>query len=547
MLRGREVPEALEVGIDALFARFGEPGNPGVAVAVIKDGIPIHVRSYGYANLEHAIPLTNQSVLRLGSVSKHFCTSALLLLENRGSIRLDDPVRRYVPELPAYDPEPTLRHLATMTSGMADGLTLPLFAGLGPEHLISREAILEQQRRFATLPYSVGLERVYSNTNYALLSLVIERVSGVGFAAFMKQEIFDPLQMYATRVVEDGRVSIRGKAQGYEPMPDGSFRQGVFLVQTSGDGGIDTTIEDMIKWMQNFRADRHFGPNYRARLEANDPDLGPGADEYRLGITVSDAGGILRVGHAGGMPGYLADIAYYPSVDLGIVLLSNCMDREVLQLADKILDVVAPDARRPVAVPPTQARLMEGIYVCDSNGAVLQLTTSSGRFIAHLQGESFTLEPQEDGSFRSMKSGVGVRLQAIVASAGEPASVQITSGPLPPRHFQHCVPGTLRFAPADYTGCYGSEILGETHIVSEAADGLEVRLANPFRQLLWRRLIPCSPAVFIAPIEGEPSCTNVTLHFERGPDGRVVSFRCNINRAFGMQFMRRIGDSRSRT
>src|SRR6185503_15678677 len=147
---------------------------------VLQGGEVTHLRCFGLANVEDAIPVTPQTVFRLGSTSKHICATSMLILENRGLLRLGDPVAQYIPEMPACAAAITLKHLLTMTSGLHDGVGLTIFAGTG-QLALTRAQHLDLVTRYERLMFEPGTGTLYSNTNYMLLSLAIERVSGKSF------------------------------------------------------------------------------------------------------------------------------------------------------------------------------------------------------------------------------------------------------------------------------------------------------------------------------------------------------------------------------
>src|SRR5262245_15850390 len=187
--------------IDALYAEYDRAGSPGLNIAVLKSGQVIHQRGYGVANVEDDVPFAADTVLRLGSTTKHLCATCILILESRGLLTLQDDVHKHIPELSDFGVTLRLSHLLTMTSGLRDGLNMLLFAGLGAANDVSRAQITQLACRDTTLMFEPGDDCVYSNTNYALLSTVIERVSGISLAEFMARELFAPLGMVDTKLV----------------------------------------------------------------------------------------------------------------------------------------------------------------------------------------------------------------------------------------------------------------------------------------------------------------------------------------------------------
>jgi CubicO group peptidase (beta-lactamase class C family) len=199
-------PPSGDVGarVDALFTAY-TADTPGCAVGVSKDGKEVLTRAYGSADLEHGVPNTADTVFEAGSVSKQFTAAAVLLLAQAGKLKLDDPVRDYVPELPDYGtPEITLRHLLHHTSGLRDWGTVTYAAGWPRGSRMHTHAhVLDVVSRQKSLNFPPGSEYSYSNTGYNLLAIIVERVSGKTFAQYTRDTIFEPLGMTHTQWRDD--------------------------------------------------------------------------------------------------------------------------------------------------------------------------------------------------------------------------------------------------------------------------------------------------------------------------------------------------------
>lgn len=542
--------------IDALFDRFDHPLTPGLTVAVVKDGAVVHQRGYGVANIEDDVPISSDTVFRLGSVSKQFCATAILVLENRAVLSLDDDVRRFVPEMPDYGHRITLRHLMTMTSGLPDGLGMALFSGLHVHSPISRAQILTMQFRQLRPMFPPGDDCTYCNTNYALLSLIIERVSGKLLVTFLHDEIFSPLAMSSTRLTSKMTDVVPHKSRGYQPAGywDGNdaaaantacaHEIGVMQVELSGDGGIDTTIGDMVKWMQHYRRPIAFGPNYRERMETRGILSDGQMTAYACGLTVTQYRGLRRVGHAGGMPGYVADFAFYPEHDLGVVLLANTLDVRLLRSADQIADIMLGDSIAKAALESCLAddsdpaiSALRGLYVCEEQGYSLEFVREAGEVLCYLMGEPIRLVHEGRNRYRSAKDTVHVIIEVVPGSAGAQPALRVQFGALPICLFQPVAAEPLAMdTPNDYIGDYISEELGECHRVHWGDGELFVGLPSPLRSLLWRRLMRRIDDVFTAEIPGEPSASNVTVRFVRDAKGCVCELTYALNRIRGVTF-----------
>ena len=517
--------------IDALFATVDRPDHPGAAVAVMSAGELVHLRCFGLANVEHGIPVTPDTVFRLGSLTKQLTASVVLILENRSLLALDDPVGRYLQGLPAVVAAITLRELLSMRSGLPDGLVLPIFAGMGRSLAVTRDQHLAMMRRQTDLMFAPGTQMLYSNSNYLLLSLVIEHLTGSSLGEVFAREIFVPLGMRSARLTANPLEPVPHKATGYVPARSGSgFETGVFLYEATGEGGVDASIRDMTQWLRQYRGDLLQCGRFRERLEA--PVCFPGGrvSPYRLGTTVVDDGGLRRVGHTGGMSGYLADFSFYPELDLGIAILSNWMDPSLLETVARIREVLAPRAIERAA--PT---LAGGLYFCAPAGLALHLEPRGDGIVCYMMGDRSSLAESSDGVLRPTKPGVDYEI-VRGKSDGE---LEVTFGGARPLPFLCWTEHRAEVPCAAYEGRYRSPVLGEVHLVRAAADGqLEIFLESPLRQLSWRTLLPLARDCFCALIPGEPSLSNLTLQFERDAHERLTGFRYRTFRCRNVLFER---------
>jgi len=241
-----QVPAPIQAQIDALMSRYaGEV--PGASLLVVKDGKPIIERGYGYANLEEHIKAGPETNYRLASVTKQFTAASILLLKQDGKLKLSDPIRKYLPELPASDEKITIENLLTHTSGLID------YEDLIPSTQTAQIDDNDVLRMIASqdhLYFQPGSAHRYSNGGYVLLGLIVQRVSGMDLADFMKQRIFQPLGMDHTLMYEHHRgPKPANRAYGYSFI-DGKWTRTDQDVTsaTRGDGGIYSNIQDFAKW-----------------------------------------------------------------------------------------------------------------------------------------------------------------------------------------------------------------------------------------------------------------------------------------------------------
>src|SRR6266704_4238934 len=222
-LAGRD-EDAIQRKVDQVFAAYDKPDSPGCALGVVRDGTFIYKKGYGAASLELRVALTPASVFYMGSVSKQFTAASVALAAEQGFLSLDDDIRKYVPEIPSYGSPITLREMLHHTSGFRDILTLLFLAGRNSEDIRPTNELLDLLSRQKALNYQPGDEFLYSNTNYFLMSVVIQRATGKPMSQFAEENIFKPLGMVQTRFYDDHTVVLPGRVPAYAPRSSGGFR-----------------------------------------------------------------------------------------------------------------------------------------------------------------------------------------------------------------------------------------------------------------------------------------------------------------------------------
>ena len=315
--------------VDNVFASWDRPDSPGAAVGIIKDGRLVYARGYGMANLEYDIPNTPETVFRIGSTSKHFTAVAAAILIEQGKLSLDDDIRKFLPELPAYEAPVTVGHMIHHTSGLRNYEHLTVLAGidspLHPSPYYTDEEAVAMIARQKALDFTPGEKYAYSNSNYFLLAEIIGRVSGMKTADFAEQYMFKPLGMTNTHFHDDVDRIVRNRASGYSPAEEGSFRINMTRLEQIGTGSIFTTVEDFLKWDRNFY-DNRLGEGRRSLIEMvetpgrrNDGE----SVDYGFGLNVERYGGLRMISHGGAFAGFRSYYMRFPDQRFSIVLLAN--------------------------------------------------------------------------------------------------------------------------------------------------------------------------------------------------------------------------------
>ena len=315
--------------IDALMRDY--QGNvPGASVLVVRDGRPVIRRAYGMANLEEQIKATPQTNYRLASVSKQFTAASVLLLAEDGRLKLDDPIKRYFPTLPAAANAITIRHLLTHTSGLIDYEDVMDPADTRQVHDADVLTLLQSQDRTYFAP---GTDYRYSNSGYALLSLIVERASGQRYAQFLHDRIFQKLGMRDTVAYEAGISEVAHRAYGYS-LENGAWKRTDQSTTSAvlGDGGIYSSIDDLIKWDAALYDERLLSAQslrqaFTPATPTDDPQV-----EYGFGWRITGE----TLWHSGETIGFRNVIVRWPKRHLTVVVLTNRDDPEPYETAKKI-------------------------------------------------------------------------------------------------------------------------------------------------------------------------------------------------------------------
>lgn len=332
-----QAPDSREASIDALFAKYNSGDAPGAAVIVIRDSKVLYRHGYGYADVESHIAVTPATNFRLASVTKQFTAMAIMILAERGKLSLDSRLTRFFPDYPAYGQQITIRQLLNHTSG------LKAYEDLIPadqtRQVKDRDVLdlLKQQTSGYFLP---GSDWRYSNTGYAHLAMIVEKASGMTFAAFLKKNIFGPLHMTGTVALEEGISTVRNRAYGYTAQGDRFARADQSPTSAVlGDGGIYSSVDDLFKWDQSL---------YTTKLVSADtldqaflPVVLPNGKQtnYGFGWEIGEWHNLHTVRHGGTTVGFRTHILRVPDRQFTVIVLINRAQAKPEEIADRIAEI----------------------------------------------------------------------------------------------------------------------------------------------------------------------------------------------------------------
>jgi CubicO group peptidase (beta-lactamase class C family) len=331
-----QAPGVVSRWVDSVFAPYNRPNVPGCAVGVVRDGALVYSRGFGEANLFAHARNTPSTAFYLASLSKQFTAMAVLLLEQDGKLKLSDDIRRWVPEVPKLGPI-TLRDLLQHTSGLRDYYSLLSLNGWRPNELLTEREFLDLVSRQRALNFTPGTEFLYSNTGYALLSIVVRRASGESLRDFAEHRIFRPLGMRHTQFRDDHTRPIDHEAIGYVPQ-NGGFPVSIPQMDVVGDGGVFSTVEDLARWDANFDTGVVGGMAGVRRLQEPGILADGRSTGYALGLSVGMFNGSRVVSHSGAYGGYRSTYLRFPDDHLAVITLCNVATMSS-QLAEQVANV----------------------------------------------------------------------------------------------------------------------------------------------------------------------------------------------------------------
>lgn len=311
--------------IDSLFDRFDSTGSPGAAVVVVRGNKIIYQNEYGTANLEYGIAINPETVFHIGSVSKQFTAFAILLLESRHKLSIDDDIRKYLPELPDFGDTIRISNLLHHTSGLREMETLLQICGISTADEIDADELMRLIIRQRKLNFKPGEKIEYSNTGYFLLARIVEKITGESFAAWTSENIFKPLGMRNSMFYNDCTVIVKNRAYPYwRPGGENRLSKGILSYSYTGPTSVFTTSDDIAKWLINFSVRKTGGKEIIDKMLNKTGRLNDGELlDYGYGLGITNFRGHKVVLHSGQDAAYRVADFYFPGEKLGIAILSN--------------------------------------------------------------------------------------------------------------------------------------------------------------------------------------------------------------------------------
>ena len=341
-------------------------------------------KGYGSANLEWNIANSPATKFRLGSVTKQFTAAAILLLEERGKLKTDDPVKKFMSDAPTAWEKITIYHLLTHTSGIPNFTSFPDYPSqkpfaATPEKLVARF-------RDKPLDFQPGEKWSYSNSGYILLGYVLEKASGESYEQFLQENIFGPLDMKDSGYDSNSAIILR-RASGYGPGKDGPMNaEFIHMSIPFSAGALYSTTEDLLRWQRGLFGGKLLSAASLAKMTT------PFKDDYACGVGVRTVNGRRVIDHGGGIEGFNTFLAYYPDDKLTVVALSNLNGGAPQQIVSQLAAIARgekvelPSERKEISVAPKILEQFVGTYQLAPK-VNMMITIESGQLISQVSGQ----------------------------------------------------------------------------------------------------------------------------------------------------------------
>ena len=518
--------------VDHVFERFDGTRTPGCAVAVSRAGQPVLSHAYGMADLEHDVAITPDTVFEPGSVAKQFTAAATILLALDGKLSLDDDVRMYIPELPDYRDPITVRHLLNHTSGLRDWGAIARIEGWPRTSRVHTHVhMLDITSRQRSLNYPPGEHYSYTNTGYNLQAVLVERVSGMSFAEFSRTRIFEPLGMTRTQWRDDFTRIVKDRAIAYSPTRDGGYRMNMPFENVHGNGGLLTTVGDLLRFTHNLDTGDLGGPALLEEMHRQGMLNSGQKIAYASGLNVGTYKGVREVQHGGSTAGYRGFLTRFPDQGVAVALMCNVADANSGRLAHAVADLylgdilvneTAPERDEPrVDVSESSLQALAGGYRNTRTHARMQVTALNG--VLRLGRTHFA--PVSETRFVAASGDI---LEFDASAENERPSARLAS---PTGDRAWLLEPVADFAPtatelAEYAGTYHSDEAEATYTV--VVEGGALVIKNRYGQA--SSMTPSYPDAFTGSRLG-------ALIFRR-ENGRVTALSVVQGRVWDLRFER---------
>jgi CubicO group peptidase (beta-lactamase class C family) len=343
---------------DYVNAEMKKQNVPGLTLEIVKDGKVIKRSAYGKADLELDVPANIDNIFEIGSITKQFTATLVLMMADEGKLGLEDPISKYIEGSPATWSGITLRNMLNHQSGLKEYVAVE---GLGLTEEYDHKTFIDKMKPLP-LDFAPGTTFAYSNTNFALLGIVLEKVSGKSYTDLIGEKIFKPLGMDHTRILDPDAI-IPNRAHGYMNIENTLYRTRQSMLSNISDGAILSTVDDMVKWDAALTGGKLLKPESYKLMTSPGVLKNGRTRPYGFGTFMNSLGGTPFVGHHGNSPGYSAGYEHFTIQNLTVILMANVYAingqgwaAKIAEIIDPSIKVVAP-SEKPETNPARLAQL----------------------------------------------------------------------------------------------------------------------------------------------------------------------------------------------
>ncbi len=373
----------------------------GASVAIMKGGRVVLARGYGLADMENDVPATEQTVYRIGSITKQFTAAAIMRLAEQGKLSIDDTLQKFLPTFSTQGNRVTIRHLLTHTSGIASYTGLKQWAPLMRLDLTTDSLI----GVFAKEPFDFkpGEQWKYDNSGYFLLGTIIAKVSGKTYNQYMNEELLPSVGLTSTRYCSGSAIT-RHRAQGYSVTPLGIYSNAspLSMTQPYAAGALCSTVGDLAAWTLALAGGKVVSPaSYKLMTTPGTLNDGK-AHTYGFGLGIGAFSGHREISHSGGINGFISELHHFPDDSVIVVVLSNTEGNAAPTLqkliARRALGIPTAVVKN-LPVPSADSARFAGDYVL-TGGLAIRIYSADGAFRSQAAGQgSFLIRYQGGGLF----------------------------------------------------------------------------------------------------------------------------------------------------
>ena len=382
--------------IDELLAAYDRTDQPGLAVGIALRGEPRYRRAFGLANVELPAPLAPDMRMRVASVTKHFCSLAVMLLVEEGKVAPDASIRNYLPELPQWAESRTVRQLMNHTSGMRCSGELLIYLNGGPGQPVRSRFPFELMLGLRSVNFEPCTDFAYCNSGYLLLSELVDRVSGIPFEQFLRERVLLPVGMQDSQMRARDSECLANSATLHVPDGQGGFRKGGHGRAIRGEGGLVSTIDDMLRWLAHLSRPV-VGTAQTWSAMRTPATLATGwHTHYALGLMTRPYRGLDVIHHSGGTIGGTSQMIKVLGPDLDVMVIANSSAIDSVAVAECIIDACIE------GLPPGPAVgewPVTGDFYDPESGRFMRLLNEGGRAHLEVTGNRLQAVRADNGSF----------------------------------------------------------------------------------------------------------------------------------------------------